>query len=171
MLALDEVKVMLYKKFNIRQKQAYAAICLWVFCAHLKIHHDSITKLLTHLVNMLTADSLPKWEQEGLDLEIVGRGEPLPSNVKAVVPKEHLEVFSSFIESCIEVGIVDMYGESTELPSQFLEECVNVLKAFEISIPSPEVLARFETGGDSWGETISKSELSETLTAYEIVLR
>lgn len=161
---------MLYNKFNSRQKQVYAAVCLWVFCVQLRVQHDSITKLFTHLVNMLTAGSLPSWEQEGLELDIIGRGEPLPSDVEAIVPEEYLEAFNSLVESCVEVGIVDMYGESTEQPREFLEKCVSILELFGVNRPNPEILDKYKIGNDSWGEAISESELNEALNAYGVIL-
>ncbi len=161
---------MLYSKLNTRQKQVYAAVCLWVFCVHFRIRHDSITKLFRHLVNMLTASSLPDWEQEGLELDIIGRGDPLPGDVEAVVPQEHLEAFNSLVECCIEVGIVDMYGESTEQPGSFLEKCVSVLKLNGVKLPNPEILAKYRVGSDVWGDAISESELNEALNAYGVNL-
>jgi len=161
---------MSYNKFNTRQKQVYAAICLWVFCVQLKIRHDSITKLFSHLVHMLTTNSLPGWEQDGLELDIIGRGEPLPSDVESVVPQDHLEVFNSLVESCVEVGVIDMYGESTEQPGNFLEKCVNVLKLTGVKLPNPEILTKYRVGSDVWGDAISESELNEALNAYEVKL-
>ncbi len=162
--------MMNYNKLNTRQKQVYAAACLWLFCVRLKIQHDSITKLCVHLVNMLTASSLPDWEQEGLELEIIGRGDPLPNDVEAVVPQEHIEAFSSLVESCVEVGIVDMYGESTEQPGNFLEKCVNMLELAGVSVPNPEIVAKYKIGNDPWGDPISESELNEALNAYGVIL-
>ena len=162
--------MMFYNEFNTRQKQVYAAICLWVFCVQLSVQHDSIAKLFAHLVSMLTANSLPDWEQEGLELDIIGRGDPLPNDVEAVVPQEHLEAFNSLVESCIEVGIVDMYGESTEQPGIYLERCIDVLKLSGINAPNPRILAKYKIGNDSWGEAISEPELNRALNAYGVIL-
>ena len=161
---------MFYNKFNTRQKQVYAAVCLWTFCIQLSIRHDSITELFRHLVNILTASSLPDWEQEGLELDIIGRGDPLPNDVEAVVPQEYLEALNSLVESCVEVGIVDMYGESTEQPGKFLEKCVSALKLAGVKLPNPEILVKYRAGSDPWGEAISESELNETLNAYGVNL-
>ncbi|RFA24286.1 hypothetical protein CAI21_22285 [Alkalilimnicola ehrlichii] len=159
---------MMISTFNKRQLQAYAAICLWTFCHHLGIKNDSITKLFEHLMAMLTTNSLPDWERNGAVLDITGRGDPLPVDVEKEIPQEHFEVFNSLLENCVEVGIVDMYGDSTEQPIKFLEKCLNALERSGIEPPGVENLSQYRVGNDPWGEAISEFELDEILKAYGI---
>jgi hypothetical protein len=161
---------MTYNNFNIRQMQAYAAICLWSFCNHLGIRHDSINELLTHLMGMLTAHSLPDWEQIGTGIAITGRGDPLPGEVEKAIPVGKLDTFNSLVECCVEVGIVDMYGNTTEQPKEFLEKCMNILNESGAELPSAENLTKYDVGTDSWGEAINHSQYDDILASYGVDL-
>lgn len=157
-----------HDQLNNRQKQAYASICFWKFCNQLQIQHLAITELFIHLVNIATTDNLADWEQKGLELGIVGRGEPLPEDVVTCVPQVHVESFSSLVEACVEVGIVDMYGNSTEQPGRFLKKCVNILETNNIQVPDIEGVSNLGAGSGPWGEAISNSELQDILKMYRI---
>lgn len=157
---------MTYNNFTIRQMQAYAAICLWSFCNHLGIRHDSVEELLTHLVGMLAAQSLPDWEQVGAGIAITGRGDPLPSEVEKAIPAEKLDIFNSLVECCVEVGIVDMYGDATEQPTEFLKKCINILKDSGVELPPVENLTKYDVGADTWGEAMNQSQYNNILASY-----
>lgn len=159
---------MLVNKFNIRQMQAYAALCLWQFCTCLGIRHNSINELVIHLLNMLSAQSLPDWEQRGSSLDITGRGDPLPEYVLEIIPTTSLDNFNELVESCVEVGIVDMYGASTDQPPKFLKNCIEILRRANIEFPSPELLSKYGRGSDPWGDAIDEDELRDILDAYGI---
>ncbi|EFP97774.1 hypothetical protein, partial [Vibrio caribbeanicus] len=133
---------------NIRQMQAYAAICLWSFCNLSGIKHASINQLIEHLLNMLTADSLPDWEQAGTRTDITGRGDSLPSDVENAINHEQLEYFHSLVECCVEIGIVDMYGASTKLPEQFFQNCINTAQQAGVSLPNIDGLRSVSKGSD-----------------------
>ncbi len=154
--------------FNVRQMQAHAAVCLWAFCSHFTIKHDAITKLFEHLMSMLTTNSLPDWEQIGAGLDITGRGDPLPSDIEKIIPSEHLAAFNSLVECCVEVGIVDMYGASTEQPSNFLSKCIDILDQSGAGSPTANHLNQYRVGSDPWGEAISESDLDNILKAYGV---
>lgn len=156
--------------FNIRQMQAFAAVCLWHFCNQEGIKHASISQLISHLLSMLTARSLPDWEQAGTRLDITGRGDPLPSNVENVINHEQLEYFCSLVECCVEVGIVDMYGGNTDLPKQFFQNCIKTTEQAGVSLPSLDGLKRVGKGNGSWGEAISEEEFKSFIGSYGIKL-
>ncbi|RFA24293.1 hypothetical protein CAI21_22250 [Alkalilimnicola ehrlichii] len=117
---------------------------------------------------VLTTNSLPGWERNGAVLDITGRGDPLPVDVEREIPQEYLEVFSLLLESCVEVGIVDMYGDSTEQPRNFLERCLVALERSGIEPPKVDNLSQYRIGNDPWGEAISELELDEIFKAYGI---
>ena len=149
--------------YNIRQMQAYAAACLVVFCNHAGIKHDSVNQLIRHLLAMLTAISLPDWEQEGTKLDLTGRGDPLPTGIEETLKEEHREVFNSLVESCVEVGIVDMYLAGSDQPGYFLDKCVKIIRQFGLELPPVESLKRLRKGEGPWGEAIDEAELKEFL--------
>jgi hypothetical protein len=162
--------MMTNNNFNIRQMQAYAAICLWLFCNHLGIRHDSIKELLAHLMGILTVQSLPDWEQTGAGLAITGRGDPLPAGVEEAIPAGKLDAFNSLVECCVEVGIVDIYGDVTEQPKEFLEKCTKILKDSGAALPSVENLSKYDVGADTWGEAINQSQYDDILASYGVDL-
>lgn len=157
-----------YKNFNIRQLQTYAALCLWHFCRHLNIKHDAIDELILYLMSMFTAGNLSEWEQRGTEIVMTGRGDPLPEEVTNLLAPDCLEVFNSLVDSCVEVGIVDMYGACTNQPVMFVERCTEVLKHCDVDIPSTEDLDQYRRGTDEWGEFISDAELNEILDVYGV---
>ncbi|WP_152565209.1 hypothetical protein [Methylobacter sp. BBA5.1] len=159
---------MLDNKFNIRQMQAYAALCLWQFCACLGIRHSSINELVLHLLKMLSAQNLLDWERRGSTLDITGRGDPLPEYVSEIVPITNLDSFNALVESCVEVGIVDMYGASTDQPSKFLKNCIEILRRANVEPPYPELLSKYGRGSGPWGDAIEENELRDILAAYRV---
>lgn len=148
---------------NVRQMQAYAAICLLIFCNHIRLTNSAITELIKHLLAMSTAKSLPDWEQAGTGIAITGRGDPVPAEVDEAIPENYKDTFNTLVECCVEVGIVDMYGASTEQPKMFLEKCIGVVHNLGLELPPIEVLDNLGKGEDAWGEPVSESELSDLL--------
>lgn len=148
---------------NVRQMQAYAAICLLIFCNHIRVTNSAITELIKHLLAMSTAKSLPDWEQAGTGIAITGRGDPVPAEVDEAIPENYKDTFNTLVECCVEVGIVDMYGASTEQPKMFLEKCIGVVHNLGLELPPTEVLDNLGKGEDAWGEPVSESELSNLL--------
>jgi len=77
---------------------------------------------------MMSAQNLPEWEQRGSALDITGRGDPLPDSVAKIIPSASLDTFIELVECCMEIGIIDMYGASTEQPLTFLGKCIDFLR-------------------------------------------
>jgi hypothetical protein len=157
-------------KLNTRQLQAYAALCVWKFCSKFGIKHVAICELINHLMSILTAHSLSDWEQDGSALTITGRGDLLPSDVIKLVKLQDLGDFDFLVQCCIEVGLADMYGASSDQPRQFMEKCMDILRDFDVELPSFEVLSKYRKGTSAWGDAISEDELKEILRAYEVEL-
>ncbi len=158
------------KEFNVRQLQVCAALCLWQFCRNIGIKHRSISELILHLVQMSSATNLPAWEQKGATLVITGRGDPIPNDITTILNPSILVDFNSLLEYSVEVGIVDMYGISTNKPINFLEKCIDILRIYGFKHPSFETLRKYKRGIDEWGEAISDTELRDILNTYGVTL-
>lgn len=152
-----------FEDFNVRQLQAYAALCLWRFCEYKNIKHAQVDELIFHLINILVANNLSDWEQRGSTMAITGRGDLLPESVVALFSQNDLVAFTSLVDSCVEVGIVDMYGGVSDQPLYFLGKCIDVLDDYGIEIPPMDVLINYKRGNDFWGEPISVAELQDVL--------
>lgn len=123
------------KKMTIAEKQDYAACCLSEYCEHFGISDERIDKLVSHLRNMKTASNLPKWENEGAMLALAGRGDCLPTDLEDKIPLSKKDEFVELLEATVEVGIVDLYGEETNLPYSFLMKSISVLIHNKIQLP------------------------------------
>ncbi|WP_444936439.1 hypothetical protein ACJJIW_00375 [Microbulbifer sp. JMSA004] len=152
---------MMKKDLNVRQMQAYAALCLLIFCDHIRVTNSAITELIKHLLSMSTANSLPDWEQAGTEIAITGRGDPVPVEVDEAIPHNFKDTFNSLVECCVEVGIVDMYGASTEQPRMFLEKCICIVQNLGLELPPVESLVKLGKGEDAWGKPVSEVVLSD----------
>lgn len=157
-------------KLSIRQLQLYAAVCLRIYCNSRGISHAAIDELISHLFDLSIAKSLPDWEQRGLKLEIIGRGEPIPESVMAIVPDSDRRSFSELVEYSVEVGIVDIYGATTELPYKFACECLSILEGTGISKPSLEPVCRLGVEEDEWGDAYRSDEIDQVLQEYGITV-
>ncbi len=153
-----------------RRKQAFAAFCLAKFCAANDIRHRAVTELIEHLISILVCDSLPTWVGRGALLELSGRGYPLPESLEAILPEEVAGTFDRLHQYVVEVGLVDIYGASTEEPLRFALECIRILEVCGVAPPSVEdvfggVPAEAKTG-DGWGDEIGRAEYERILAAY-----
>lgn len=157
-----------FEKLNIRQLQAYAAVCLKEYTKKQGIKHIEVDKLVLHLFEILVVDDLPKWEQTCSALQVSGRGSPIPDGVIAVVPTQCLDAFSMLVEYCVEVGIVDMYGAPSELPLQFLGKCLSILNKSNVQPPSVRGICEAKKGDDVWGEPISYREYQNLIDDYQL---
>lgn len=122
------------------------------------------------MVGMSTAKSLPDWEQRGLETEIIGRGESIPELIMAVVPVSDRKSFSELVEYSVEVGIVDMYGATTQLPFKFVCECLSILEKGGIEKPSPEPVFRLGIEEGGWGGAYRSEEIDQVLREYGITV-
>ncbi|MFK5668753.1 hypothetical protein ACI2OW_23000 [Pseudomonas shirazica] len=116
--------------------QTYASSCLRNYCELKKISHPAITKLLEHLDSMPTTSNLSEWDAQGAQLDLNGRGDPIPQNIKSNLSSNDLDEFSILVDSVVEVGIVDLYGAQTGLPLILLDKAMQILDQNAISLPA-----------------------------------
>lgn len=116
--------------------QIYASSCLRHYCDFKNISHPAITKLLEHLDSMPTTSNLSEWDAQGAQLDLNGRGDPIPQNIKSNLSSNDLDEFSALVDSVVEVGIVDLYGAQTVLPLRCLDKAMQILEQNAISLPA-----------------------------------
>jgi len=157
------------KKRNLstRQLQLYAALCLRYYCLQLKISHEAIDELFDHLVSIATTKHLNNWEQQGTKIQLAGRGEPTPKSVIEAVPAELLVSFTDLVDNCVEVGLVDMYGDCTDERRRFANRCVAILINAKVTVPPIDELYDQGQRVDGWGNVITQTQLDEILLRYE----
>ncbi len=122
---------------SIRQLQLYAAACLAVYCERKGIAHPSIDELIKHLEGYPPKGDLLAWERAGALLALNGRGDDWPQELVALIASEEVEAFSCIVDSAVEVGMVDLYGGSTEMPLAFLGKITSLLHRNAIELPDP----------------------------------
>jgi hypothetical protein len=152
---------------SIRERQAFAALCLAKFCEVNQIIHNSIKKLISHLMSILVIEDLAEWESKGAYLELSGRGDPLPQSLEAIVTSSIIDEFTHLVECVVEVGLVDMYGESSELSLKFLIKCIDILKNNNIELPSTDILINNKVEcnkNEVWGKPISQERLNDIMS-------
>ncbi|WP_157654507.1 hypothetical protein [Burkholderia ubonensis] len=116
-------------------KQLYASLCLRRYCESKGISHPAIDALLDHLNSMASSRSLAEWDSQGALLDLNGRGDPIPDGIKDMLSSDDLIEFSNLVDSVVEVGIIDLYGEKTDLPLRFLDKVMCILERNDIYIP------------------------------------
>ncbi|MNH42948.1 hypothetical protein D3C79_1047480 [compost metagenome] len=57
---------------------------------------------------MPTSSNLSEWDTQGAQLDLNGRGDPIPQNIKSNLSSNDLDEFSALVDSVVEVGIVDL---------------------------------------------------------------
>ena len=153
-----------FGELSTREKQALGALCLSAFCGHFAIMHSAIEELITHQVSLLGAANLPDWEGAGAVLRLNGRGDPMPEDVPAAVPAKLRDSFFRLVDDTVEIGLIDMYGASTDQPRKYLQKAIELLKAHRIPIPAAEsVKVQPRPLRDEWGEPVTESVQREVL--------
>ncbi len=124
---------------------------------------------MSHLLGMLIAENLVDWETKGTQLHLSGMVDPIPQDIKEVVPKNLFSEFEDLVSFCNEVGVVDMYGADTTKPAEYLVKCIAVLERLGIEAPDPRPLLKFATNTEVWGDPISDAEFRELCKEYDFV--
>lgn len=123
------------KRMTTQQKQVFAAKCFSKYCEEKGITHKFIDELIEHLISIENFENIVDWERKGGQLQLTGRGDELPKSLNSIVSLKDRSTFIELIDTVVEVGIVDMYGEETEKPRLFLVKCIDILKKNKVSIP------------------------------------
>ncbi|WP_282079661.1 hypothetical protein [Aquimarina algiphila] len=153
-----------FDKISIREKQAIGTLCILSFCKKYNITYKGIEELTNHLFELLITENLPDWNQKGLGIEIIGRGDDIPTTLKKSIPEYLFEDFYKLIDNTIEIGIVDLFGETTDLPKTFLSNCINILNEHTIELDIPDVLFYEDFEGNSWGKPWDIEKYNELMT-------
>ncbi len=148
-------------KFNIRIKQAIGAMCIMSFCDKHGIKHDTIKELLNHLLKLLIVEDIPQWNEDGLNIEITGRGDDLPEALLNIIPENLYYDFFELVDKSIEIGIVDLFGAPSELPGKFLLDCLQILDKHNIAFSIPKFLP--ETDINPWGKPLLVEEYERVI--------
>ena len=154
------------ENYNLRQMQAYSALCLWKFCFSMQINNENLNKLIMHLLTILTTNNLLEWERLGGELSVTGRGDPLPQELVKNIHDNIKVDLMKLIDSCVEVGIVDMFGEESEQPLFFLNECKKILDKYALESPPLSILNTYKVGKSRWGEPITDAELKQIINKF-----
>lgn len=157
-------------KINNREKQAIGAISILFFCEKYLIYHKSIGELVEHLFEILISENLPKWDQDGLKMDIIGRGELLPEKVDEIIKPELKNDFFQLIEFVIEIGVVDLFGENTNYPNLFLKKAFDILKKHSITIKITETLFNSECE-EAWGEKWDLEKYNDLKLLYKDMIK
>lgn len=124
-----------FKNLSPRDLQRYASKLLKAYCEAKAIRHVAIDELTAHLDGYPASGGLADWEQKGALLPLNGRGDDMPSDLEQSIPSQDIDDFRHVVDSAVEVGIVDMYGASTDLPVQFMEKISSILRKNNIDLP------------------------------------
>lgn len=123
---------------KIKEQQLIGALCIVCFCKKYDIQHHYIEEFVSYLLSILVADNLPEWEGEGLKVNIIGRGEPLPQSVENSVPLKLRGDFQKLIDNASEIGMADMYGTDTFSALLATRQCMAILAKHKIEVILPE---------------------------------
>ncbi|MGC5702493.1 hypothetical protein J4P02_20030 [Pseudomonas sp. NFXW11] len=126
---------------STRDLQLYAAACLEAYCAGKGIRHPAVADLIRHLKDYPQQGGLPAWDRAGALLALNGRGDDWPQDLVALISPDDIEAFSTLVESAVEVGIVDLYGGSTDGPLIFVRKITGMLRGNLIELPRLHVAA------------------------------
>ena len=145
---------------KIKEQQLIGALCIVCFCKKYDIQHHNIDEFVNYLLSILIADNLPEREDEGLKVNIVGRGEPLPQSVENSIPLKLRDDFQKLIDNASEIGMADMYGAYTNEPLLATQRCMAVLAKHKIEVILPKEFLN-DTNEDRWGEPWSDEKFND----------
>src|SRR4051794_25159072 len=123
---------------STREMQAYGALCLHRFCKAKRIEHPYVDELIQHLLSILVIDLLDGWERDGGDLNLSGRGDPIPDVLADQLAEDVREDFARLVYFVVEIGLADMYVKSTKRPLYNLYRCLAILDANRVDRPNVE---------------------------------
>jgi len=129
----------LLKKLPWEQKQKLAADCFKLYCEKYNIQHRAIDELLAHLYAMEKYRNeyhdLATWDTVGANLKLTGRGDSLLVDLQTKIPQDKMQEFQHILECAVEVGLSDLYGDTTDLPYEFLIKCIKILAVNSVTFP------------------------------------
>lgn len=154
---------------TVRQKQAYAGLCLMAFCRHFDVLHPALIDLIKHLFSMLNAADLSEWEEQGTQLELAGFGDPLPKELKMLFPLAIRDSAEELVNCASTIGVVDMYGALTNRPEEYLQDVVRILTGKGVAIPDSRPFESLPSDS-GWGGKTNSSAYRKLIEAYDDLL-
>lgn len=131
---------------STRELQAYGAACLATFASAMGIRHAGIRELVEHLLRVLQADDLGRWDSQGSALSLCGRGDELPEEIASIPDVAQL------FDCVVEIGLIDLYAGDTGGPLSFAEEVIDILQRNGVPVPSAEeIFGESRTSKPGWG--------------------
>ena len=126
---------------NLIERQIFAAYCFSEYCSFKDIKHPEIENLISHLVSIKDfRNNLLDWEQKGGLLNLAGRGDDIPPDIRKMISNIDIKNFGKLLECCVEVGLVNMYGAETNQSFHFLNDCIRILENEKIPVPYSKIL-------------------------------
>jgi hypothetical protein len=155
----DCYKELVDNPLSNRVMQVYGAACMVKFCAVHGIYSPGVDQLVKYLLELLSTNDLPEWEQAGSILELSGRENELPDDPAELLSARDRILFKKLLESVIEIGISDMYGADTDGPIQAVCEVRRILEKCGIEPPSIAGLYAIAHSQRGWGEPLSDNQV------------
>jgi len=123
---------------DLQSMQRQAADCLADYAEANRLDHAGLDALIAHLRAYPDAGdpmALPSWDRAGSQLQIAGRGDPLPASLLVQIATEKHDELNDLICLCVEVGTADLYGGPTDIPDQMLAK-VQTIQPHGMSQPT-----------------------------------
>jgi len=115
---------------SIRHAQLLAAMSVSRAAQFLQLKDHAIDALVAHLSAFAREEDLATWDEKGAELEMAGRGDPLPDRIFLQIEENKRHDFFRIVENAVEVGIHDLYGAPTGQAIRFLRTCIEILESW-----------------------------------------
>jgi len=155
-----------------RNLQAIGAVTLELYCKQKNVECSILSDLIRHLKNVLVQRSLSTWEQECIKLEGCCRGDFLPKQVSMLIdnPVTRMQL-ERLINCVVEIGMVDMYGASTDEPRKAVEFAITIARQNGLALNSLQRVL-LNCHGDAhplqdWGETVTSEDAEKLVVCYK----
>ena len=146
---------------SIRHLQVIGAIAIRLFSRKYALNHESISSLVCHLLDVMTAENLPEWEQQGARQDLTGRGDPLPPDLEKLIPSGLRKDFYTLVECAVEIGLSSMYGASTEQALYFVKKTQQILRKHNIEGLDDLASKYLHCSRLSWGKPFGEDEVEQ----------
>lgn len=156
---------------STREMQCYGAVCLRRYCSKFKINHGYIDDVIKHQMPVIATTDLASWEKAGCQLELSGRGDPIPPSVLERVPLANRFDFEALLIDTTEIGLINMYSADTDEPLKIFKSVKARMVQNDVPLPEEhnfQVQSRRLRG--AWGDPLNEEMYNaflHLLTAQE----
>jgi hypothetical protein len=147
----------LSSRISIRGLKVMGAICLSRFCAAQGIRDGSIDTLVKQLWKLATAADIMDWQWERQNLELAGRGDPLPASVARKLGEPLRSDFERLVNRVGEISDSNMFVEPTNRVEsrRCLAEVLEILQRSGVPAPEQAPFEKSSPGlGGGWGRPV-----------------